>query len=231
MGSGRQRVHHRQVGGVRRVAGAAHQARGVALRDPIPQHVLHLHLVAAGQHHHRGVALVRVRLAQLRQHQRQARRPSQDERVAVLDHPAPALAQLLQALVERRRDEADERAHQEQAAQGHQQRDDPETPAGVARERAGVERPPQGLPHVLDEGLVAAGEQRVQRRADHDEDGRGGREVGHQGDRAPGHGGVEPVPEPFPDGWTHAVCLQVALQEAARRTGPRVRHRPPHPPP
>jgi hypothetical protein len=150
-----RQVDDRQIVHVGRVAGAADDPRGLGVADPLADLVLHLDLVAVAEDHDGGSPLVLVGGHQLGDDREDARRPAEDDGVAALEHPRAALAQRVELGLDGRRQRTDERADDEDAAEGDRQHGEEERPAaGVAPHGAGVEGAHQRHPGDGDEARL-----------------------------------------------------------------------------
>ena len=127
-----------------------------------------------------------------------------------LDHTRAALAQLRELALESRVDDADQRADEEDAEEGHGQHpeQEPERPA-VAAHRARVERPHHAVPQQVAQFGVRDGvEDRDQERDQDHPDHRDDEQAQDQGDRPAGHEVVEDVADPLAAGGLgHAILM------------------------
>jgi hypothetical protein len=155
-GARAREVHHLEVARHPRLAAAADHAGRPHVRDGSSQRLLHLGLVGARQDHDRGPLAALVGDHQLAHDRRHPRRPAEDERVVVLDHVAPTPAQLVDPLIEAARDQTDQAAGDEDAAERDEQAEQAGAPARVGREGARVDDAQHRLPQRLRERQRAA---------------------------------------------------------------------------
>ncbi len=187
--------------------------RGVAeVRHLLGDLVLHRHLVLVGHDDDARTAARRVGDGQLGNDVEDRGRPVEDDGVILFEDDRATLAQLIELALETGGEHADQRRDDEDAAQGDEQHDPAETPAGVAAHGAAVEGAHQRFPHCLAEGQRARAfggdlEDGQHGAGDEDQDQRQDGEPADQRDGPRGHGFIELVAQPC----AHAASAAVAL--------------------
>ena len=149
-------VDEREIGERRRVPAATHDLRGAEVADRVSQRLFHHHFVLVGEHHDCCTLHALVRQDQLAHDGGHPIGPTEDEGVAVLEDGAAALAERLDALIDRAGDESDEAAGDEDAGQRDRQPQDPGPPTAVTGERPGVDDSQHRLPERLTERQAVA---------------------------------------------------------------------------
>ena len=110
--------------------------------------------------------------------------------MARFDDPRPAAAEVVEPALQAARQHADQRADDEDAAQGDGEADEPEGPPGVAGDRAGIDGAHGDLPERLRETQRFAvcrfeAREHEDQGADQDQEEGAGEQGADQGDRAP----------------------------------------------
>ncbi len=201
--AGRGQVHQVEVGRAERVAGAADHHGPAEIADPGPQRVLHLHLVHVGQDRDAGAALALVRVDELGDHGEHLLGPAEDDGVAALDDPRPALAKVSDLALQTGRHHTDEGADDEDAAERDRQHQEQEQrTALVTAHRAGVDGAQHRHPEDFRPPTVLADVTRHQpdhQQRDHQHEQRRRQpQPPDQRRRPPRHSAVKPIPSPRP---------------------------------
>ena len=124
-------MHEGKVGRVGRVAASAHDAGVAGVGHPRLDGILHPNLVVIGQDHDAALPTAPMGEDEFGDDREDLLRPSQDERVALLQHLAPSFAQLRDPPVDAAGDKPDERAADKDAEQHDEQRLKAQGPAHV----------------------------------------------------------------------------------------------------
>ena len=166
------------------------------------------------EHDDRVRAPLGIRQDQLLDDDRDAGRAAQDDHVPRLDHGAATATHTGDAVLDAGRDDADQRAGDQQAEERDHQCENAPSPADVAGHGAGVEDPEQALPEVLDQSAVlAAGErdaeQRQQQCAEQHRTERHDAEPGERRRRATSEDVVESIAESFAEGHVDRVAAPI----------------------
>ena len=187
-------------------ARAADDLRPAGIRDPGPDLVVHLNLVAVREDDDAPAALVDIRTDELGEDREYLLIPAEDDRVLGLDDPRATLPELRETALDARVDDADEGADHEQPAEGDEEhRAEEACRAGVAAHRSRVQRPQQAHPDQLGEGpaLGVRPEGEDRDRDQDDDQRRDGKEADDQGDRAPREELVDGIAETIAPGRFH----------------------------
>ena len=192
------RVDERQIVEVGRIAAAADHLRVAQRRHLGGDLVLHLDLVHVRHDDDARPLAAGIGDDELGDDVEDRGRPVEDDGVIALQHARAALAQLVELAVDAGAEHADQRRDDEDAAKRDDQHHEPESPAGIAAHRSGIERAHQRFPERLDEGQRLAAFRRdpghrQEGAGDDDDHQRQDRQPADQRDRAGGHGLVELV--------------------------------------
>ena len=118
----------------------------------LPDFVFHLDLIFVSQDDDARPPLVGIRDHQLRNDRKDLFRPAQDDGVPCLNHLRPAFAKIFDTAFEARRQDADQGADHENAAQGDAEHGEQERPrALVTAHGARIQRAHQPHPDELSE--------------------------------------------------------------------------------
>ena len=197
----RVRADDLDVGQVNRTARTTDDARVLRVGDAFADRIFHLDLVLVC-HHDDGRAALAISVCdhQFRDDGEHLRSPAEDDGVIVFEHERASLAETFDLRFESAREDADQRADDEDAADGDQQHDEAEAPARVAAHRARVERAHETEPGGLEKvgrvrtfGREQTSTDGDDQRGNGDDDERDERQSADQRGRATRHDIVKPV--------------------------------------
>lgn len=140
------RVDDFEVNHVNRAARATNDARVLRVADLGADLFFHLDLVPVGENDDARIFLVLVGDDQFGDDQKNPRGPAENQRVILFDDERAPFAQLFELVLQAARQDADEQADDEDAADRHHEHQGAVLPPRVARERARVHRTHQALP-------------------------------------------------------------------------------------